>query len=66
MKDRTSSPSSTIASLHEPLTYKEANTNPLWQQAMADELQALENSHTWDLVELPHGKCADYVRYCMD
>uniref|UniRef100_A0A2N9HPR0 CCHC-type domain-containing protein n=1 Tax=Fagus sylvatica TaxID=28930 RepID=A0A2N9HPR0_FAGSY len=32
-----------------------ACTNPLWQQAMIEELQALEKTHTWDLVDLPHG-----------
>ena len=25
---------------------------------MTEELQALENTHTWDLVDLPHGKSA--------
>ena len=47
---------SAILSLHEPHTYREACTNPLWQQAMTEELQALEKTHTWDLVDLPHGK----------
>ncbi|GKV29674.1 hypothetical protein SLEP1_g38579 [Rubroshorea leprosula] len=41
-----------ITSLHEPQSYQEASFNPLWQQAMQDELQALENTHTWDLVDL--------------
>uniref|UniRef100_A0A2N9ESX3 CCHC-type domain-containing protein n=1 Tax=Fagus sylvatica TaxID=28930 RepID=A0A2N9ESX3_FAGSY len=45
-----------VLSLHEPHTYREACTNPLWQQAMTEELQALEKTHTWDLVDLPHGK----------
>ncbi|XP_016901897.1 uncharacterized mitochondrial protein AtMg00810-like [Cucumis melo] len=40
-------------SLDEPSSYKEASTNPLWQQAMNDELQALEKTHTWDYVDLP-------------
>uniref|UniRef100_A0A2N9IB76 Integrase catalytic domain-containing protein n=1 Tax=Fagus sylvatica TaxID=28930 RepID=A0A2N9IB76_FAGSY len=47
-----------VLSLHEPHTYREACTNPLWQQAMTEELQALEKTHTWDLVDLPHGKSA--------
>ncbi|KAG9439538.1 hypothetical protein H6P81_019703 [Aristolochia fimbriata] len=34
----------------------EASSDPLWQQAMAEELQALDKAHTWDLVSLPHGK----------
>ncbi|KAA0045094.1 putative mitochondrial protein [Cucumis melo var. makuwa] len=47
---------SIIMSLDEPSSYKEASTNPLWQQAMNDELQALEKTHTWDYVDLPPGK----------
>uniref|UniRef100_A0A2N9J1Q7 Reverse transcriptase Ty1/copia-type domain-containing protein n=1 Tax=Fagus sylvatica TaxID=28930 RepID=A0A2N9J1Q7_FAGSY len=39
---------SAVLSLHEPHTYREACTNPLWQQAMTEELQALEKTHTWD------------------
>ncbi|KAA0025466.1 Retrovirus-related Pol polyprotein from transposon TNT 1-94 [Cucumis melo var. makuwa] len=31
-------------------------TDPLWQKAMNDELQALEKMHTWDYVDLPPGK----------
>uniref|UniRef100_A0A2N9HVC5 CCHC-type domain-containing protein n=1 Tax=Fagus sylvatica TaxID=28930 RepID=A0A2N9HVC5_FAGSY len=49
---------SSVLSLHEPYTYREACTNPLWQQVMTEELQALEKTHTWDLVDLPHGKSA--------
>jgi hypothetical protein len=49
---------SAVLSLHEPHTYREACTNPLWQQAMTEELQALEKTHTWDLVDLPRGKSA--------
>ena len=43
-------------SLVEPSLYKEASTNPLWQQAMDEEVQALEKTHTWDYVDLPLGK----------
>uniref|UniRef100_A0A2N9J0X6 Integrase catalytic domain-containing protein n=1 Tax=Fagus sylvatica TaxID=28930 RepID=A0A2N9J0X6_FAGSY len=49
---------SAVLSLHEPHTYREACTNPLWQQVMTEELQALEKTHTWDLVDLPPGKSA--------
>ena len=42
---------SVVLSLHEPHTYREACTNPLWQQAMIEELQALEKTYTWDLVD---------------
>ncbi|TYK03354.1 Retrovirus-related Pol polyprotein from transposon TNT 1-94 [Cucumis melo var. makuwa] len=47
---------STIMPLVEPSSYKEASTNPLRQQAMDDELQALAKTHTWDYVDLPPGK----------
>ncbi|KAL4029945.1 hypothetical protein IC575_008173 [Cucumis melo] len=47
---------STIVSLIEPTSYQEASTDPLWQKAMNDELQALEKMHTWDYVDLPPGK----------
>ena len=46
----------TLLSHHVPTSYKEASTNPLWQQAMSDELQALHRAHTWDIVPLPPGK----------
>ena len=45
-----------ILSFHEPHTYRKACTNLLWQQTMTEELQALEKTHTWDLVDLPSGK----------
>ncbi|KAL4018546.1 hypothetical protein IC575_022144 [Cucumis melo] len=47
---------STIISLVELTSYQEASTDPLWQKAMNDELQALEKTHTWDYVDLPPGK----------
>ena len=43
----------TLAILHEPHTYREASTDPLWQIAMKEELDALSKNHTWDLVTLP-------------
>ena len=42
-----------LATLHEPQTYHEASTDPLWQIAMNEELDALTKNHTWDLVTLP-------------
>ena len=48
-----------IANVHrlsEPTSYKEAISDPLWQTAMAEELAALYQTHTWDLVPLPPGK----------
>ena len=45
-----------FATLHEPHTYREASTGPLWQIAMKEELDALSKNHTWDLVTLLPGK----------
>ncbi|RVW11705.1 Retrovirus-related Pol polyprotein from transposon TNT 1-94 [Vitis vinifera] len=42
-----------LATLHEPQTYCEASTDPLWQIAMKEELDTLTKNHTWDLVTLP-------------
>ncbi|CAL5380597.1 unnamed protein product [Camellia sinensis] len=49
---------STAFSTYEPTSYREARSNPLWQQVMTDELQALDKTHTWDIVDLPPGKTA--------
>ena len=49
---------SALASLQEPHTFHEASSNPLWQQAMKEELDALHQTGTWDLVDLPSGKYA--------
>ena len=42
--------------MHEPRTYREASTDPLWQIAMEEELNALSKNHTWDLGTLPPRK----------
>ena len=49
---------SALASLQEPQTFHEASSNPLWKQAMKEELDALHKTGTWDLVDLPSGKSA--------
>ena len=45
-----------LATLYEPHTYSETHTNPLWQQAMNEELNALHKNHTWDMIGLPLGQ----------
>ena len=35
-----------LATLHEPHTYHETSTDPLWQIAMKEELDALSTNHT--------------------
>ena len=47
---------SALASLQEPQTFHDAFSNPLGQQAMKEELDALHKTGTWDLVDLPSGK----------
>ena len=47
---------SALASLQESQTFHEASSNPLWQQAMKEELDALHKTRTWDLVYLPSRK----------
>ena len=49
---------SALASLQEPQTFHEASSNPLWQQAMKEELNALHKTGTLDMVDLPSGKSA--------
>ena len=44
-----------LVTLHKPQTYREASTDPLWQIAMKEELDALTKNHIWDLVTLPPG-----------
>ena len=45
-----------LTTLHEPHTYCEASTDPLWQFAIKEELDVLSKNHTWDLVTLPLGQ----------
>ena len=49
---------SALAYLQEPQSFREASFNPLWQQAMKKELDALHKTGTWDLVDIPPGKSA--------
>ena len=45
-----------LNTLHEPHTYHETSTDPLWQIAMKEKLATLSKNHTWDLVTLPPRK----------
>ncbi|XP_073260909.1 uncharacterized protein [Populus alba] len=47
---------SSISSIYEPKTYKQASSIPHWQHAMTKEITALEKNQTWDLVILPPNK----------
>ncbi|RVW45971.1 Retrovirus-related Pol polyprotein from transposon TNT 1-94 [Vitis vinifera] len=46
----------TISSVHEPKNFHEANSQPMWRKSMDDELKALEETNTWNIVHLPPGK----------
>ncbi|CAN1852203.1 Retrovirus-related Pol polyprotein from transposon TNT 1-94 [Linum perenne] len=45
-----------IITQQEPNSYGEAKNELCWVNAMKDELAAMEENHTWDLVPLPEGK----------
>ncbi|CAL9018671.1 unnamed protein product, partial [Prunus brigantina] len=45
-----------LDSLSTPSSVEEALMDPNWKQAMNDEMQALQNNSTWELVPLPSGK----------
>lgn len=36
-----------------PLCYEEAIINPIWQQIMKEEIEAIERNKMWCLTELP-------------
>ena len=40
----------------EPTSFEEAIGKREWDQAMDEEMAALDDSETWDLVHLPQGK----------
>ncbi|KAL9995344.1 putative RNA-directed DNA polymerase [Helianthus debilis subsp. tardiflorus] len=44
--------------IHEPFSYQEAASQPIWQEAMAKEFEALEKNKTWEIVDLPKDKKA--------
>ena len=52
-----------FATLYEPHTYRESYTDPLWQQAINEELDALHKNHTWDMVDLPFGQSVVSCRW---
>uniref|UniRef100_A0A803KWT5 Reverse transcriptase Ty1/copia-type domain-containing protein n=1 Tax=Chenopodium quinoa TaxID=63459 RepID=A0A803KWT5_CHEQI len=47
-----------VMKIDQPNTYREASKDPRWVKAMQEELQAIENNGTWEIVDLPKGKKA--------
>ncbi|XP_059310220.1 uncharacterized mitochondrial protein AtMg00820-like [Lycium ferocissimum] len=45
-----------LTSITEPQSYAEAIKDPLWIEAINQELQALKDNQTWSLMHLPPGK----------
>ena len=40
----------------EPTSFEEAVGKREWEHAMDEEMDALDDNETWDLVQLPEGK----------
>jgi hypothetical protein len=47
-----------ISSVHEPKNFHKAQSQGVWQKAMAKELTTLEENKTWSIVLIPPGKHA--------
>lgn len=47
-----------VCEIQEPANFTEASQYPLWLEAMAKEIDALNSNHTWDLTDLPPEKRA--------
>lgn len=45
-----------LDSIFLPKTVKETLSHSGWDNAMLEEIQALDENHTWDLVDLSPGK----------
>lgn len=45
-----------ISIIKEPKSYMHAREDRNWLKAMQEELDDLENNHTWFLIDLPKGK----------
>ncbi|XP_075091729.1 uncharacterized protein LOC142171908 [Nicotiana tabacum] len=46
----------TISKTHTNTSFKEAAHNPRWIEAIDQEIKALEENHTWEVVDFPEGK----------
>ena len=46
----------TITKVVEPRFYSAAVKDPQWQKAMVEEIKALEDNNTWEVMDLPPNK----------
>jgi hypothetical protein len=44
-----------MAAGEEPRSFKQAEQDSSWRRAMLDEINSIEENHTWSLVDLPGG-----------
>lgn len=47
-----------VTTKSKPTTYSKALSNPKWQAAMCQEIDALRKNGMWSFTSLPLGKCA--------
>lgn len=47
-----------VSSADEPASFADAERDPSWRKAMLEEMQSIEDNHTWSLADLPHGRRA--------
>jgi hypothetical protein len=50
-------------SAEEPASVVEATQEAVWHRAMIDELKSIEENQTWNLTELPTGRCATGLKW---
>jgi hypothetical protein len=37
------------------VSFAEAEQDKAWRSTMQDEIKSIEDNHTWEIIELPHG-----------
>ncbi|XP_014522463.1 uncharacterized protein LOC106778967 [Vigna radiata var. radiata] len=47
----------------EPVSVEDALRQPVWKNAIVEELNSIERNNTWRLVDLPLGKCSIGVKW---
>jgi hypothetical protein len=52
-----------LLSTEEPCTFAEAEHDAVWRAAMQEEIDSVEQNHTWELADLPHGHHAITLKW---